>query len=56
MNFFAEQILTDFEKLMVSKGYRFGGWEDALGFGDGNGIKLGCDDHCTTTNVTKLIE
>ena len=25
--------------------------EDALGVWDGNAIELGCDDHCTTTNV-----
>ena len=23
---------------------------------DGNTIKLGCDDHCTTINVIKFIE
>ena len=27
--------------------------EDALGVWDGNAIKLGCDDHCTTINVMK---
>ena len=42
----------DFEKLMVSKGDRLGvGWGDALGVWDGNVIKLGCDDHCTTINI-----
>ena len=28
-----------------------GGWGDALRVWDGNAIKLGCDDHCTTINV-----
>ena len=27
------------------------GLGDALEVWDGNGIKLGCDDHCTTINV-----
>ena len=27
-----------------------------LGVWDGNAIKSGCDDHCTTINVTKFIE
>ena len=55
MNFFAEQILTtDFEKITISKGDRLGG----VGGGgwDGNIIKLGCDDQCTTLNVIKFIE
>ena len=29
---------------------------DGLGVWDGNAIKLGCDDHCTTVNVIKFIE
>ena len=29
---------------------------DELGLGDGNAIKSGCDDHCTTINVVKFIE
>ena len=33
MNFFAEQILTDFEKLTVAKGDRLGGGGNGLGFG-----------------------
>ena len=33
-----------------------GGWEDGLAVWDGNTIKLGCDDHCTTINVTKFIK
>ena len=28
----------------------------ALGIWDGNALKLGCDDHCTTINVIKFIE
>ena len=34
------------------------GWGvgDGLGFWDGNAIKLGCDDQCTTINVIKFIE
>ena len=27
------------------------GWRDALGVWDGNAIKWGCNDHCTTINV-----
>ena len=46
--------LTDFEKLMVSKGDRLGGWGDKLGIWDGNAIKLGCDEHCITINVIKF--
>ena len=48
--------LTDFEKLMVSKWDSLGEWGDALGVWDGNAIKLGCDDHCTTINVIKFTE
>ena len=33
-----------------------GGWGDVLGVWDGNAIKLGCDDHCTTLNVMKFTE
>ena len=29
---------------------------DGLGVWDGNAIKLGCDDHCTTINVIKFIK
>ena len=28
----------------------------ALGVWEGNAIKFGCDDHCTTINVIKFIE
>ena len=31
-------------------------WRDGLGVWDGNAIKLGCDDHCTTINVIKFTE
>ena len=27
-----------------------------LGVWDGNAIRLGCDDHCTTINVIKFIK
>ena len=52
MNFFAEQILTH----RLSKTYsfhsrQFGGWGDVLRVWDGNAIKFGCDDHCTSINV-----
>ena len=57
MNFFKEQILTH----RLGKTYRFqrrqvGGWGDAMGVWDGNAIKSGCDDPCTTTNVIKFFE
>ena len=34
------------------------GWgdRDALGVWDGNVVKLGCDDGCTTISIIKLIE
>ena len=35
--------------------FSLGGWEDALGLWDGNPIKLDCDDHCTTINVTNSL-
>ena len=41
---------------MVSKEDSLGGWEDVQGVWDGNAIKLGCDDCCTTVNVIKFIE
>ena len=47
--------LTDFEKIMVSKWDRLGWWWGGLGVWDGNAIKLGCDDHCTTINVINLL-
>ena len=33
-----------------------GGWGDALRGWDGNAIKLGCEDCCTTINVIKFIK
>ena len=33
------------------------GWGgDVLGVQDGNAIKLGCDDPCTTINIIEFIE
>ena len=32
-----------------------GGWEGALRVWDGNAIKFGCDDCCTSINVIKFI-
>ena len=46
-----QYLLTDFEKRMASKGDSLGRGGDALGFWDGNPIKLDCDDCCTTVNV-----
>ena len=40
---------------MVTEGYRFGG-RDGLEVWDGNVVKLGCDDGCTTINTIKFIE
>ena len=57
MNFFAEQILT--HRLRKTYGFQrrqVGGWRDGLGVWDGNDIKLGCDDCCTTINVIKFTE
>ena len=34
----------------------WGGGRDGLGVWDGNVVKLGCDDSCTTTNTIKFIE
>ena len=33
----------------------FGVWWYVLGVWDGNTIKLDCDDHCTTINVTNSL-
>ena len=35
---------------------QFGHWRDAVRVWDGNAMKFGCDDCCTTTNVIKFIE
>ena len=32
-----------------------GGERNGLGVWDGNIVKLGCDDRCTTINITKFI-
>ena len=40
---------------MVTEGYRFGG-RDGLEVWDGNVVKLGCDDGCTTINIIKFTE
>ena len=39
------------KSLWFPKGDRLGDRRDDLGVWDGNAIKLGCDDHCTTINV-----
>ena len=58
MNLFSKQILT--HRLWNTCGFQRkqvgGGGGDGLGVWDGNAIKLGCDDHCTTINVIKLIK
>ena len=43
------------EKLMVSKGDRWGWGGGCTRVWDGNAIKSGCDDCCTTINI-KFIE
>ena len=57
MNLFGNRKrVTDFEKLMVTK--ETGCWGAANGqeSGDGNFVKLGCDDGCTIVNTIKFIE
>ena len=57
MNFFAEQIWTHrFWKIYGFQMTQVVGWEDALGVWDGNAVKSGCDDCCTTINVIKFIK
>ena len=52
----AEQTqILDSEKLMIAKGDRLGD-KDGLRVWDGNILKLGCDDGCTTINIIKLSE
>ena len=42
---------------MVIKGDRFGGRrKDGLGVWDGNVVKLGCGDGCTSINIIKFLE
>ena len=48
--------LTDFEKLRFPKETGWGVGRNGLRVWDGNAIKLGCNDHCTTINVMKFIE
>ena len=57
MNFFAGQNLTHGHwKTYGSQMRQGGGVGDALRVQDGNAIKFGCDDCCTTINVIKFIE
>ena len=56
MTFFAEQILTHRLKNFWFPNETGGGQGDTLGVWDGNAIKFGCGDHCTTINVIKFIE
>ena len=46
----------DFENLWFLKEMDWRGGVSELGIWDGNAIKLGCDDHCTTISVKKFIE
>ena len=46
---------SDFEKLVVTKGDRLRE-RDGLGVWDGNIVKLGCNDGCTTINIIKFTE
>ena len=46
--------LTDFGKLMVSKGYKLGSRWGGLGVWDGNAVKSGCYVCWTTINVIKF--
>ena len=41
---------------MVTRGDRLRGGRDGLGVWDGNLLKLGCDDGCTTINIIQFIE
>ena len=54
MYFFVGQILTHTLKNLWFPNETGWGWGDVLGVWDGNAIKFGCDDHCTTINVIKL--
>jgi len=57
MNFFEEQILTHrFWKTYGFQRKQVGEWGDAQGVWEGNAVKFGCDDRCTTINVIKFIE
>ena len=58
MNLFAEQKIDSqtLKNFWLPKGNRSGWWgeRDALGAWDGNIVKLGCDNGCTTVNVVKI--
>ena len=56
MDLFAKQKQT--HRLKKSYGYQRGQLRgrDGLGVWDGNVLKLGCDDGCTTTNIIKFTE
>ena len=57
MNFFEEQILNHRPSQTYGLQMRqVWGWGVGLGVWDRNAIKLGCDDCCTTINVTKFIK
>ena len=52
LNFFAEQMLTHrLWKTYSFQRRQFWRWGDVLEVWDGNDVKLGCDNHCTTINV-----
>ena len=44
------------KNLWFPKEIGWGGGGNGLGVWNGNAIKLGCDDHCTITNVIKFTE
>ena len=56
MNLFAEQKQT--HRLQKTYGHQRAhvAGKDGLGVWDGNVLKLGCDDGCTTINIIKFIE
>ena len=53
MNFFADSQILKNLQFPNETGW---GWGDALSVQDGNAIKLGCDDCCTTIKVIKFIK
>ena len=48
--------LTDFEKLMVTKGDRLCWGGSDINVWDANVLKLGCDDGCSSINIIKFVE
>ena len=44
------------KNLWLPKETGLGQWGDALRVLDGNVVKLGCDDGCTTINIIKFID